>query len=193
MITRRIGLLGGSFNPAHDGHRDISLMALEKLALDAVWWLVTPGNPLKEKSIYAPFSERMKQARAVADHADIVVSDFENRHGLQYTVDTLERLQTLNPDMRFVWLMGADSLENFHLWRDWRRITNAVPIAVFNRPGYEADALASTAGKTLAPLRLEDQDADRLADADPPVWIFFKDADNPASSTALRRRQADPK
>ncbi|MHA7873524.1 MAG: nicotinate-nucleotide adenylyltransferase, partial [Hyphococcus sp.] len=116
---RRIGLLGGSFNPAHDGHREISLEALRKLGLDAVWWLVTPGNPLKDAAEYAPFEERLRLARQTADHCDIVVSDFERRHGLQYTVDTLERLQLLHPSIQFVWIMGADSLESFHRWKDW--------------------------------------------------------------------------
>ncbi len=190
---RRIGLLGGSFNPPHAGHREISLEALERLGLDAVWWLVTPGNPLKDPDVYRPFEERMKKARALADHPDIVVSDFERRHDLQYTVDTLERLKLLNPDTAFVWLMGADSLASFHRWKDWRRIAELAPIAVFNRPGYGDDALESEAAKTLSAFRLEPGDAGRLIEAEPPVWVFFPETDNPLSSTDIRNAETpDP-
>lgn len=183
---RRIGLLGGSFNPAHAGHREISLAALDRLGLDAVWWLVTPGNPLKDKGVYAPYEERLHKARRVADHPDIVVSDFERRHDLQYTVDTLERLQEINPDARFVWLMGADSLASFHGWKDWRRIAERVPIAVFNRPGHGEDALAGEAAKALAAFRIDASAAQTLIEQTPPAWVYFADLDNPLSSTALR-------
>ena len=131
---RSIGLLGGSFNPPHKGHREISLAALGRLRLDAVWWLVTPGNPLKDPAQYAPLDERLKQARKTADHPDIIVSDFERRHNLDYTIDTVERLQLLNPNIQFVWVMGADSLANFHEWKDWRRIANQIPLAIFQSP-----------------------------------------------------------
>lgn len=183
---RRIGLLGGSFNPAHDGHREISLAALDRLGLDAVWWLVTPGNPLKEASDYAPYETRLGEARRIADHPDIVVSDFERRHNLQYTVDTLERLKLLNPDATFVWLMGADSLAGFHLWKDWRRIAELAPIAVFNRPGYDASALAGEAAQTLAAFRIAEDDTAAFYMKEPPVWIYFPDTNNPLSSTTLR-------
>ncbi len=182
---RRIGLLGGSFNPAHGGHREISLKALDRLNLDAVWWLVTPGNPLKDPDIYAAYEKRLHQARAVADHADIVVSDFEHRRDLQYTVDTLEQIKDANPNVGLVWLLGADSLVNFHRWKDWRRIAELAPIAVFNRPGYGEAALASEAGETLAPFRVQPEDGDLLS-REPPAWIYFDDTDNPLSSTALR-------
>ena len=184
--SRRVGLLGGSFNPAHDGHREISLAGLDRLGLDAVWWLVTPGNPLKDKAEYAPYGERMARARKVANHPDIVVSDFERRKDLQYTVDTLERLAVLYPETAFIWLMGADSLAGFHRWKDWRRIAELVPMAVFNRPGYGEEALAGEAARDLAPFRLDAQGADRLAEAEPPAWVYFSDTDNPLSSTGLR-------
>lgn len=184
--NRRIGLLGGSFNPPHEGHREISLAALARLNLDAIWWLVTPGNPLKDPGVYAPFEERLRLARRFADHPDIVVSDFENRHGLQYTVDTLDRLTSLNPNVQFIWLMGADSLAGFDQWKDWRRIAELVPIAVFNRPGYGGGALDGEAAKTLAAFRIDENDPEKLIGTEPPVWVYFSDTDNPASSTAIR-------
>jgi len=193
QYIRRIGLLGGSFNPPHDGHREISLAALGRLHLDAVWWLVTPGNPLKDARLYAPFDQRMRAAQRAANHEDIVVSDFETRHSLQYTVDTIERLQFLNPDVKFVWLMGADGLLNFHRWKNWERIAALAPIAVFNRPGYGADALASEAAIALSALRLDEREAAKLADAEPPAWVFFADMENPQSSTAIRGQRQSRK
>lgn len=183
---RRIGLLGGSFNPPHEGHREISLAALARLRLDAVWWLVTPGNPLKEAKDYAPYEERLALARQLAGHCDIVVSDFERRHNIQYTVDTLTRIRELNPDTGFVWLMGADSLAAFHRWKDWRRIAELAPFAVFSRPTYEEPALTGDAAVALAPFRLDEKDAGNLVDMEPPAWVYFSDIDNPLSSTALR-------
>jgi nicotinate-nucleotide adenylyltransferase len=188
--TSRIGLLGGSFNPAHEGHREISLLALKLLHLDAVWWLVSPGNPLKDAGDYAPYEERLTIARKVSDHPRIIVSNFEERKGLQYTVDTLETLVTLWPQIDFVWLMGADSLASFHRWRDWRRIANLAPIAVFNRPGYEAAIKESPAAEALAPFRLEENAAARLAGAEPPAWAFIGSSNNPRSSTAIRAARA---
>jgi len=192
MIPQRhdrsaVGLLGGSFNPAHEGHREISILALERLKLDAVWWLVTPGNPLKERQAYAPYEQRLRQARRIADHSRIVVSNFEARRGLQYTVDTIAALESLWPQIRFVWLMGADSLATFHQWKDWRRIFVQAPIAVFARPGYDEEALQSEAAKEFAHFRLAGE-APRLADAEPPAWMFFEESANPASSTEIRRR-----
>ena len=192
MIPQRhdhsaVGLLGGSFNPAHEGHREISLLALKRLRLDAVWWLVTPANPLKEKGAYAPYEERLKQARRVADHPRIVVSNFEERKGLQYTVDTIEMLQELWPQMRFVWLMGADSLATFDQWKDWRRIFSLLPIAVFARPGYDSAAAECEAARTFSAFRADNAEGARLAHAEPPVWTLYSETANPASSTELRR------
>ncbi|MBB5517903.1 nicotinate-nucleotide adenylyltransferase [Amphiplicatus metriothermophilus] len=185
--TSKIGLLGGSFNPAHEGHREISLAALDWLGLDAVWWLVSPGNPLKAPDIYAPYEERLAAARRIAADPRIVASDFERRKGLQYTVDTLSMLADLWPQMRFVWLMGADSLAAFHEWKDWRAIAAMVPIAVFSRPGHEAAAEESPAAQALAAFRLDERDGPLLADAEPPAWAFYSGISNPISSTALRR------
>lgn len=185
---RRIGLLGGSFNPPHQGHREISLAALERLGLDAVWWLVTPGNPLKDPSIYADYQDRLRLARLVSNHADIVVSDFEHRHALTYTAETLDALQALNPNTAFVWLMGADGLENFHRWKNWRGIAETVPIAVFNRPGHSDAALKSEAAEALSTFQLPAENAMQLWNSPPPAWIFFPDTENPISSTAIRNR-----
>lgn len=195
MIPQRhdcstIGLLGGSFNPAHDGHREISLAALASLGLDAVWWLVSPGNPLKDANGYAPYGERLAQARRAAADPRIVVSDFEARKNLRYTVDTVSLLQALWPQIRFVWLMGADSLDQFHLWKEWRRLFAAIPIAVFARPGFERAATESEAAQAFATFRLDDGAISRLAGAEPPAWGYFGDTRNPASSTELRRLAA---
>lgn len=187
LPPQKIGLLGGSFNPAHDGHREISLAALKWLGLDSVWWLVTPGNPLKEAKDYAPYPERLATARLVADHERIVISNFEYRRNLQYTADTLKTLCNDYSGMHFVWLMGADSLKNFHLWRHWRDIAQTAPFAVFNRPGYETDALQSEAAEALAHFRIDIAAVKTLPGMEPPAWVFFDGTDNPASSTAIRK------
>jgi nicotinate-nucleotide adenylyltransferase len=146
MTARRIGLMGGSFNPAHGGHRYVAMQALRALDLDEVWWLVSPGNPLKEAAgDMAPYSARVASAKAVARHAPIRVSTVEATLGTRYTVDLLEKLPRLYPKKRFVWIMGADNLGGFHRWKRWRDIARAVPIAVVARPGYDGRALASPA------------------------------------------------
>lgn len=185
----RIGLLGGSFNPAHDGHREISLAALERLALDAVWWLVTPANPLKDAAGYAPYGARLAEARRVAAHPRIIVSNFEERKGLQYTVDTLGALISIWPQIDFVFLMGADSFAGLDRWRDWRRIASLVPIAVFNRPGFEEAALGGEAAKELALFRTPAGRAGDIVGAEPPVWTFIEETKNPASATSIRDRR----
>lgn len=188
----RIGLLGGSFNPAHDGHREISVAALDVLGLDAIWWLVSPGNPLKDAGAYAPYEERMQTARRVAQHPAIVVSNFEQRKGLQYTVDTVGTLTALWPDIHFVWLMGADGLAGFDEWKDWREIFAAIPIAVFNRPGYAEAALESVAAREFAAFRRNRCEADELAQTAPPAWVFIEHTANPISSTAIRSGFQEP-
>ena len=142
----RIGLLGGSFNPAHRAHRRMSLAAMEALDLDQVWWLVSPGNPLKDKaSDMAPYAARLASARAMARLSRIRVSDFEVRNGTRYTVDTLEKLMRRFPKHRFIWLMGEDTVAQFHQWKRWRVLARMVPIAVLSRPGYDDDARAARA------------------------------------------------
>ena len=183
-----VGLLGGSFNPAHAGHREISLEALRRLSLDAVWWLVSPGNPLKDPADNMPYEARLAEARRVADHSRIVVSDFERRKNLQYTIDTVRTLTDLWPDMRFVWLMGADSLAGFHLWRDWRAIAETLPIAVFSRPGHERAALDAPAAQALSAFKVDPAASMTMVQAEPPVWTFFDTTRNPMSATAIRAK-----
>ncbi|MEM6413778.1 MAG: nicotinate-nucleotide adenylyltransferase [Pseudomonadota bacterium] len=181
-----IGVLGGSFNPAHSGHLEISIAALEALPLNEVWWLISPANPLKDAANYAAYDVRVARARTVANDPRIVVSDFENTHCLQYTVDTLEALKQHNPDKRFVWLMGADSLASFHLWKDWESITERVPIAVFSRPGDETAGETSIAAQKLSSFEVEFENAAAIVDKDPPAWVFVPTTNNSMSSTALR-------
>ena len=143
---KRIGLLGGSFNPAHEGHRQLSLEAIEALGLDELWWLVSPGNPLKEgASDMAPFEARLASAEKMAAGTPIQVSDFEGRAGTRYTIDTLKALVRDCPEDRFIWLMGADTVAEFHRWKDWRGIAGLLPIAVLPRAGYDGEAQAARA------------------------------------------------
>lgn len=188
----KVGLLGGSFNPAHEGHLELSLSALSTLGLDEMWWLVTPANPLKDTSIYAPFDDRMNSAKMIAEDPRIKISDFEKKHGLQYTIDTLTALKKHFPGVSFVWTMGADNLRDFHLWRDWRDIAAEMPIAVFDRPGYKSDALESVAAKELAHFRIDLKAAKTLAGTPPVAWVFVNETNNPMSSTQLRAQSIDP-
>ncbi len=148
--ARRIGLLGGSFNPAHEGHRYVSLLALKRLRLDEVWWMLTPQNPLKNARDTAPFEERLKAATRVAEHPRIRVTDIERRLGTTHTADTLALLLPRFPKHRFVWLMGADNLVQVSEWKDWRRIFRLVPIAVFSRPPYSKPALVARSARVFA-------------------------------------------
>ena len=186
---QRIGLFGGSFDPPHEGHRHVTLMALRRLQLDAVWWLVTPGNPLKAGRAIAPLHERMQAAHACAAHPRIAVSDVEAQAGLRYTIDTLHYLKQRRPDLAFVWIMGADGLTHFHRWRDWRDIARAMPICVIDRPGHSRAATASIAGQALARYRLPEEAAPRLPATPPPAWAFLHGPRLPISSTQIRARR----
>jgi nicotinate-nucleotide adenylyltransferase len=183
----RVGLLGGSFNPAHDGHRHVSLEALKRLGLDQVWWLVSPQNPLKPMAGMAPLAERLATARAVARHPRIKVTALEARLGTRYTADTLRRLATW-PGHRFIWLMGADNLAQLPRWRHWRAIVAACPVAVFERAPYSYRALAGPAARMLANARLPVLRAAELAATDLPAWVFVRLRPHPASATAIRAR-----
>ena len=187
-----IGLLGGSFNPAHDGHRYISEQALKRLRLDQVWWLVSPQNPLKAREGMASHAERMASARAVARHPRIRVSDIESRLGVAHTAEVLARLQRRHPRCRFVWLMGADNLATIHRWRNWRQIFMRVPIAVFARPSYDSRALAGLAATRFQAARLPERKASSLANREPPAWVFLAIRRHPASATAIRARRDFP-
>ena len=184
---KRIGLLGGSFNPAHRGHRRISLAALDALGLDEVWWLVSPGNPLKDKTKdMAPFEARLASARAAARRSHIRVSDFEAREGTRYTVDTLREMLRRYPHFRFVWLMGADTVAEFHRWKDWRRIARLVPIAVLSRPRYDGPARAARAMGWLRRFVRPSGQAKRWTDWSAPAILLLRLPTDPASATALR-------
>jgi len=187
---RRIGLLGGSFNPAHEGHRDISLAALAYLDLDEVWWLVSPQNPLKPEKGMASFAERLASAKAMAHHPRIRVTDIEHRLGTRYTADTLSKLVTRFPAYRFVWLMGADNLAQIASWRDWTRIFHLVPIAVFDRPTYTIKALSSLAARRFQRSRRREAALKTLAATPAPAWVFVHHRLNPISATQIRAERA---
>jgi len=183
----RIGLLGGSFNPAHRGHRHISLQALRVLKLDELWWLVSPGNPLKEGARdMAPFEARLASARRIAAHAPIRVSDFERREGTRFTVDTVRLLKRRCPQHRFIWLLGSDTLRDFHKWRDWRGLAREVPIAVIRRPGYDSAARAARALGWLRRFVHPSSQASQWTDWSAPAIIFLRLPPDPTSATAVR-------
>ncbi|MBX9795302.1 nicotinate-nucleotide adenylyltransferase [Sphingomonas sp.] len=188
---KRIGLLGGSFNPAHRGHRAISLAAIAALDLDEVWWLVSPGNPLKAGSPdMAPLTVRMASARRVARRAPIRATDIECRLGTRYTIDTLDKLIARYPRHRFIWLMGADNLAQFHRWRDWRRIARRTPIAVIARPGYEGIARAAPATGWLRHFVHPAAQAQDWTRWSLPALVLLRF--RPDDTSATRLRMADP-
>jgi nicotinate-nucleotide adenylyltransferase len=182
----RIGLLGGSFNPAHAGHVEISLTALKRLGLDQVWWVVTPGNPLKRSSKLLGVSQRVEAAKKIANHPRIAVTGFPGEKGPPYTVDLLTELKRRHPAVSFVWLMGADNLAEFHRWRSWQRIFETAPIAVLDRPGFRLKARASQAATRFQEFHVDESDAQGLARMTPPAWTIITHRLSPLSSTAIR-------
>ena len=187
----RIGLLGGSFNPAHRGHRRVSLASIDALGLDELWWLVSPGNPLKPAKGMAPYEARLDSARAMARRSPIRVSDFEARAGTRYTVDTIGALLKTYPQHRFIWLMGEDSVTQFHQWKDWRRLAGQVPIAVISRPGYDDDARAARAMGWLRWFVHPASTARQWTAWSAPAITFLRLPPDPTSATALRARNPD--
>ncbi len=186
---RRIGLLGGSFNPAHEGHLHISRAALRALRLDEVWWMVSPQNPLKPTEGMAELDRRVGAATDMAAHEKrIHVTDIECRFGTRYTADTLKRLKHSYSDISFVWLMGADNLLQIHRWHRWTQIFDTVPVAVFGRPGYSFRATSCVAARRFARDRWPQAAAMRLADAALPAWVFLKIREHPESATRIRAR-----
>lgn len=183
---RRVGLLGGSFNPAHEGHRHISVEALRHLGLDEVWWLVAPQNPLKEARGMDPLSERLAAARRAARHDRIRVTGIERDLGTRYTVDTLARLRALFPRTSFTWLMGADNLAQMPRWKRWPDIAAMAPIAVIDRPGCGVRALAGAVARRYGARRLRDGAVRGIAAAGPPAWCFLRCRLSPLSATAIR-------
>ncbi|TVR06042.1 MAG: nicotinate-nucleotide adenylyltransferase [Salinarimonadaceae bacterium] len=185
----RVGLFGGSFDPPHEGHLHVARMALTRLKLDRLWWLVTPGNPLKDHSRLTPLPERLAAARAMARDPRIVVTDIEGQAGFGFTVETLRFLRARCPGVRFVWIMGGDGLANLHRWRGWREIAALAPFAVIDRPGETLRAKASPAARALAGRRLPEECASRLALARPPAWVYLHGPRSPLSSTEIRRSE----
>jgi nicotinate-nucleotide adenylyltransferase len=182
----RIGLLGGSFNPPHAAHRAISRFAIKRLNLDRVWWLVTPGNPLKDEGALHDLDARADAARKMADDPRIDVSCLESVIGTRYTEHTISYLRRRCAGLRFVWIMGADNLAQFHRWQNWRRIAAEVPIAVIDRPPQSFRALAAPAAQALARYRVPEKDAGSLANLRAPAWVFLTGMKSGLSSTGLR-------
>ena len=185
----RIGLFGGTFDPPHQAHLGASLLALKRLKLDRVWWLVTPGNPLKNTKGLAPLSERIAAARALTRHPRIDVTGIEAVINTRYTYDTIRWLKARCPGVRFVWIMGADNLRSFHRWQKWRGIAQLVPFVVIDRLGPSLYAAASPAGLAFGHARIPEHDAVTLPGRKPPAWSFLHGLKSPLSSTALRAQR----
>lgn len=186
MPGMRIGLLGGSFDPAHDGHARITRVALARFGLDKVWWLVSPGNPLKSHGP-APIDQRLAQARALMQDPRVEITRIELRLGTQMTADTIAALQAHYPGVRFVWLMGSDNLVQFDSWDRWQEIASRVPIGVLARPGSRLAARQSRAARIMQDWRLPQAAAPMLAMLPPPAWVLVNLPMSPLSSTALRQ------
>ena len=184
----RIGLLGGSFNPAHRGHRRISLAAMRALDLDELWWLVSPGNPLKPTKGMADYEARLESAREVARRSPIRVSDFEREAGTRYTVDTVAALLKRHPQHCFIWLMGEDTVAQFHQWKDWRKLASMLPIAVVSRPGYDDEARAARAMGWLRWFVRPRAKAKEWTAWSAPAITFLRLPPDTTSATRLRAR-----
>lgn len=182
----RIGLFGGSFNPPHLGHVHVSRLALLRLKLDQVWWLASPGNPLKENGHLRPLGERLALARALIRDPRIVPTGLEGDLGTRYTIDTLRALRRRAPHLRFVWIMGADNLMQFDRWKGWQEIAAEVPIAVIDRPGATLGAPAAPAARALASFRVPERAAATLCLRRPPAWVLLHGPRSTLSSSAVR-------
>ncbi|HXV23262.1 MAG TPA: nicotinate-nucleotide adenylyltransferase [Alphaproteobacteria bacterium] len=187
LVPRRVGILGGSFNPAHEGHLEISRTALRRLDLDQVWWVVSPQNPLKAPEGMASLEERMSSARTLARDPRIRVTAIEQDLRTRYTADTLAALRRRFPRTRFVWLMGADNLSDVCRWERWPQIFHGMPVAVLARPSYSLKSLAAKAARRFARFRVPERGARTLAERRPPAWAFVVGRLSPLSATAIRR------
>lgn len=188
----RVGLFGGSFNPPHQGHVLVAEIALRRLGLDQLWWMVTPGNPLKNHGELATLEERVELSRQIAPGPRVKVTAFEAANGLHYTAQTLAFVKARNPGVRFVWVMGADNLKYFHLWQNWRGIAETFPIAVIDRPGATLAYLSSKMAKAYDQARIDEDDAGVLPFLKAPAWTFIHGPRSPLSSSAIRQARADP-
>jgi nicotinate-nucleotide adenylyltransferase len=188
----RIGLFGGTFDPPHRAHLAASLLALKRLGLDRIWWLVTPGNPLKDTRGLAPLAERIAAARTLTRDPRIAITGFEADLGVKYSFDTVSYLVRRCPGVRFVWIMGADNLRSFHRWQKWRGIAELVPMAVIDRLGPSLYSIGGVASQALARARIRESAAGLLADHRPPAWVFLHGLKSPLSSTALRAARGRP-
>jgi nicotinate-nucleotide adenylyltransferase len=182
----QVGLFGGSFNPPHAGHALVAEIALRRLQLDQLWWIVTPGNPLKPNRDLAPLAERIRLSEAALHDPRVKVTAFEAAHKIRYTADTLALVKNRNPSVDFVWIMGADSLRDFHRWQRWRQIALTFPIAVIDRPGATLAFLSSVMAKTFDHARIDEADASRLARVKAPAWTFIHGPRSSLSSSAIR-------
>lgn len=184
-----VGLFGGSFNPPHDGHRHVARTALDRLQLDRLWWLVSPGNPLKRNDGLPPLCERIARSRALIRHPRVDVTGCEAVLKTRYSADLIRHLARRYPAVRFVWIMGADNLTNFHRWDRWEEIASSVPICIIDRPGDTLATRSSFAAKKLAPARIDETDAKLLKNCRAPAWTFIHAPKMALSSTALRQKQ----
>ncbi len=184
-----VGLFGGSFNPPHAGHVLVSERALRRLDLSWVWWLVTPGNPLKNHDDLAPLPQRLAACEAITPDPRMVITACEQALPSRYTADTIMHIRQRNPKVAFVWIMGSDNLRQFDHWERWRRIAQMVPIAVVDRPGSSLSLTSAKAARALRRFRLDENDAPILAHCKPPAWVYLRGPRNPLSSTLLRANQ----
>jgi nicotinate-nucleotide adenylyltransferase len=188
----KIGLFGGSFNPPHEAHRAVTLLAMKRLGLDRVWWLVTPGNPLKDNKALPSLEERIALAQELADHPRIEVTGLESVIGTKYSCDTILWLLNECPGVNFVWIMGADNLKYFHRWKNWREIFMLLPIAVVDRGGISLSAASGAAAMRYARARLPENNAMALPGRKPPAWVYLHGVKSALSSTALRTAKKAP-
>ncbi len=188
----RIGLFGGSFNPAHEGHMLVALQCLKRLALDRLWVLVSPANPLKDRAALAPLEERLSATRQLMAHPRIEVTGFEAAHGFYYTYETLKFLLEAAEGTHFVWIMGADGLRDFDRWERWEEIAQMMPIAVYARPGTSFRATLSKAATRLRAYRIPEQEAATLAGRTPPAWVYLHGVMSAQSSSAIRAGRTHP-
>ena len=188
-----VGLFGGSFNPPHQGHLLVAEIALRRLALDQLWWLVTPGNPLKSRNELAPLAERLAACEALAEDPRIKITAFEKTLGTSYTARTLDFIRARNPHVHFIWIMGADNLAGFHRWQRWQKIATTFPIAVIDRPGSTLAYLSSKTARTFDYARVDEEDAGVLWQKRAPAWTFIHGPRSTLSSTAIRAAAGKPR